>query len=465
MRITLATPPYNLFKDGYGTKKSIKKGHMPPLGLGYVGSSLLEDGHEVTIVDPSANNYDFERAASEIQKTDPEAVGISAMTANHAQAEALAKLIKERTGAVVVIGGPHATCYPEELLNACPSADYVIAGEGERAIRALAKYMADGKKPAGLKGVYYKDGPSIAAGGKAEIETNLDSLPMPARHLYNNALYSPLPYSYRRQPATSMITSRGCPYSKCAFCFSAGKMKERFRRNSPYRVISEMTMLRDKYGIKEILFYDDNFIFDRLWIKEFCKIIKENKIKMSWSCAARADTVSAEMLKEIKEAGCWTVFYGFESGVDRLLEIIKKGITVKEIEQAVKWTHEAGLETRGSFMLGLPGETPEDGLKTIDFAVKLDLDYAQFTATFPDPGTELFEIAKKYGKIGEYRGMNKATFVPEGYSGADEVEKILSLAYKKFYFRPGYVIKRLKSIRNISDILRYIEGFVFLKGL
>lgn len=438
---------------------------MPPLGLGYVGSSLLEDGHEVTIVDPSANNYDFERAASEIQKTDPEAVGISAMTANHAQAEALAKLIKERTGAVVVIGGPHATCYPEELLNACPSADYVIAGEGERAIRALAKYMADGKKPAGLKGVYYKDGPSIAAGGKAEIETNLDSLPMPARHLYNNALYSPLPYSYRRQPATSMITSRGCPYSKCAFCFSAGKMKERFRRNSPYRVISEMTMLRDKYGIKEILFYDDNFIFDRLWIKEFCKIIKENKIKMSWSCAARADTVSAEMLKEIKEAGCWTVFYGFESGVDRLLEIIKKGITVKEIEQAVKWTHEAGLETRGSFMLGLPGETPEDGLKTIDFAVKLDLDYAQFTATFPDPGTELFEIAKKYGKIGEYRGMNKATFVPEGYSGADEVEKILSLAYKKFYFRPGYVIKRLKSIRNISDILRYIEGFVFLKGL
>jgi len=123
------------------------------------------------------------------------------------------------------------------------------------------------------------------------------------------------------------------------------------------------------------------------------------------------------------------------------------------------------METRGSFMLALPGETPEDALDTINFAISLDLDYALFHATFPDPGTKLFDMAKSYGKIRPYRGMSKATFIPEGYKNEEQIEKMTSLGYRKFYFRPGYIAKRILSIRNPSDVWRYMQGFQFLSGL
>jgi radical SAM superfamily enzyme YgiQ (UPF0313 family) len=262
-----------------------------------------------------------------------------------------------------------------------------------------------------------------------------------------------------------VITARGCPYSKCAFCFSAGKLKQGFRRNSPARVVSVIEELVSKYGMKEIIFADDNFLFNPKWIAEFCGLLKAEGIDISWSCAGRADTVNFEMLKNAKSAGCWGVFYGLESGVQRLLDTIKKGITLEEVERAIDWTHKAGLETRGSFMLALPGETVKDALETIDFAIRFDLDYAQFHATFPDLGTELFDIAGSSGRMYPYKGMNKATFVPEGYAGAEEVEGMVDLAYRRFYMRPGYVAKRVRSIRNLSDLSRYIKGFLFVRGL
>lgn len=465
MRLVLATPPFNLFKDGYGTKRSIKKGHMPPLGIGYLSSVTLKEGIDTYIVDPSPLGMDLEETVDMIAGFRPDVVGISTLTATNVSALGLAGMLKKKLGVTVIVGGPHATCYPEEIMESCEGVDYVVSGEGEKVIIELLERIRKKESPRGLNGVTFREGGSIIPNGKANIEKDLDNIEMPAYRLYKNEFYSPLPYSYRALPATGMVTSRGCPYSKCAFCYSAGKMKAQYRRNSPARVVNDIKSLVRGFGIKEILFYDDNFLFNEKWVAEFCDRLKKDGIDISWSCAGRADTVNSEMLKTARSAGCWTVFYGFESGIQRLLDTIRKGITLEEIRRAVRWTHEAGLETRGSFMLALPGETAGEALETIRFAIDLDLDYAQFHATFTDPGTELFEIAKTKGRVEFYRGMNKATFIPDGYKDGAEVERLVRLAYRRFYFRPGYVMKRLASIRSFSDLSRYAEGFLFVKGL
>lgn len=466
MRVVLTTPPFDLFKDGYGSKRSLKKGHLPPLGIGYIASVTLKAGFETFIVDPPAQGLDFRGAVDAIVRLKPDIVGISVLTANNHQAIKLAEMVKAELNVPVIMGGPHATCYPEEILKASDSIDYVVSGEGEKPIIPLLENILKKTKPYNLRGVSFKDGASIINNGKSEIEYDIDNIDPPAYQLYRHELYSPLPYAYRKLPATSMTTSRGCPYSKCAFCFSAGKMKERYRRSSPSRVVDDMADLVKMHSIKEVIFCDDNFLFNERWIAEFCELLRKSKIGVSWSCAGRADTVSFAMLKNVKDAGCWTVFYGFESGVQKLLDTIKKGITLEEIRKAAEWTHAAGLETRGSFMLALPGETTADALETIRFAISLNLDYAQFHATFPDLGTELFDIAKSLGWAGPlYRGTNKATFVPAGYKDGQEVEKTVETAYKRFYFRPKYIIKRIRSIKNISDMFRYMEGFFFVKGL
>ncbi|MCQ9207644.1 MAG: B12-binding domain-containing radical SAM protein [Omnitrophica bacterium] len=465
MKFVLATPPFDLFRDGYSTKRSIKKGHLQPLGIGYIARVALEAGIETFIVDSSVLGLDRDAAACAIAQYRPDAVGISTLTAAKAQAFELAGALKQKMNVTIIMGGPHATCYSEEILRTCQSVDFVVEGEAEKVILPLLAHIRKKTKPHGLKGVIFRNGNSIINNGIAEIEYDLDKIKPPARHLYKNTLYSPLPHAYKRLPATSMITSRGCPYSKCAFCFSSGKMKKRFRRYSPTRVADEIQHVSRNFGVQEIIFCDDNFLFNKNWIMEFCDLLMKRKIDISWSCTGRVDTVDLEMLKSVKSVGCWTVFYGIESGVQRLLDTIKKGITVEEVKNAIKWTHQAGIETRGSFMFALPGETPRDAMENIKLAISLDLDYALFHAAFPEPKTELFDIAKAYGDFEKYRGMTKATFVPEGYKDGREVEKMVRKAYKKFYFRPKYVLKKLRSIKKMSDLTKYMEGFLFLKGM
>jgi len=241
-------------------------------------------------------------------------------------------------------------------------------------------------------------------------------------------------------------------------------MKERFRRHSIGRVIDEIEELCHKYGVREILFLDSEFLFNENWVVPFCELLKKKNMGITWSSTARVDSVNRKMLKAARDSGCWGVYYGFESGVQKLLDTISKGTTLEQARKVVAWTHEVGLETRGAFMAALPGETPELFMKTIQFAIDLDLTFAQFIATFPDPGTELYDIAIKMGKTGPYRGMNKATYVPDGYKDTDEVEKMIRIAYRKFYLRGSYVLKSLKYIRNLNDVKRYIEGFFFVKG-
>jgi anaerobic magnesium-protoporphyrin IX monomethyl ester cyclase len=278
--------------------------------------------------------------------------------------------------------------------------------------------------------------------------------------------YLPLPNQYKRKPVIHMIVIRGCPYS-CAFCSNNAIFGRKIRSRSPESVVEEIEFVKKKYGAKEISFWDDMLTVNKNWIYRFCELLTENKTNVTWTCLARVDSVNKEMLAKMAKAGCWNIFYGFEAGSQMLLDNINKGITLDQIRNAVKWTKEARIEIRGSFMLALPGETPELAEKTIAFAKELNPDYAQFSITTPYPGTRLYDDAEKWGKLTKnfsvYHGWD-AVFIPYGYKNKKQILELEKKAVRSFYFRPAFIFNTIKNIRSWEDLKRYYKGLRFLLG-
>jgi radical SAM superfamily enzyme YgiQ (UPF0313 family) len=245
-------------------------------------------------------------------------------------------------------------------------------------------------------------------------------------------------------------------------------MGTQYRRHSPERVVKDIKTLVDKYGVKEVAFWDDNFMINEKWVIKFCDLLREEGIKIHWQAYGRVNTVTQPMLTASKSTGCWNIFFGFESGNQETLNRIKKGATLDQARKAAKMTHDLKMDTRGSFMVALPGETPEMAMNTVRFAIELNITFAQFLPVYPEPGTELYNDALACGKISkvvDYKGRSKASYVPDGYFDASEVERIVRLAYKKFYFRPKYIFKHIVRIRSMGAIKQYFNAFRFIKGI
>jgi len=260
-----------------------------------------------------------------------------------------------------------------------------------------------------------------------------------------------------------MVVIRGCPYS-CTFCDQAGT---RARRRSPEKVVEEIKHCAERYGIKEISFWDDTMSYHKKWMREFLDRLIKADLNLCWSCYAAVNTVDKDLLILMRKAGCWNIFYGYETAVDDLAKNIlsnRKNRNFEKMKQVAQWTKEAGIEVRGSFLIGLPGETPELAKQTVKNAIELDPDYAQFTIVCPYPGTKLQKEIKqgKWGKFIEedfekYHQWD-VTWLPEGYNSVEELKNMNRYAFRKFYLRPGYIIKRIMKIRSFEDIKRYIKG-------
>jgi radical SAM superfamily enzyme YgiQ (UPF0313 family) len=466
MKIALIAPPYDLLAKGYGTKAKIKYGHMPPLGIGYIAAILLKAGHEVKLIDAPAKGYSCEDVAREAMAWGAEAAGISAMTASADSAYAQAAAIRAVSGMPLIMGGPHCISFPEKVLQECPAADVSVFGEGETVMAALCGWLEKKVPLSSVEGICFRTPEGIKTTRPGAYIADLDTLPSPAWHLYDFSLYRSLPGQNKAFPVTALVTSRGCPY-RCTFCFQAGNKAFKYRRHSPQRMVQEIENLYNNFGIREVMFWDDTFAMNMDWIETFCSGLKA-KVRIPWSCYGRVNTVSEKMLKAMAEAGCWSIFFGYETGSQELLDLIQKGTTIEQCETATRWAKEAGLQIRASFMLALPGETPEKARKTIDFAIKLDPDYVQFLPTYPEYGTILYEQAMKEGKITsdlKYKSRTGATYVPDGYSSAEEVEAMLRYAYRKFYIRPAYIWGRLKTVRKLGDLRSYFDGLKFVLGI
>jgi len=265
-----------------------------------------------------------------------------------------------------------------------------------------------------------------------------------------------------------MITSRGCPY-RCAYC-SKPIFGSKFRAQSPERVVNEIAYYKERFGIKEIAFYDDVFTLNKKTAYTIADKIIEEGLKIHWICETRVNLVDRELLRHIKQSGCYAIAYGIESASQEILDALDKDITLEQIEEAVRIAREVGLQAIGYFMIGSPGESPETIVDTIQFAKKLKLDFAQFAITTPFPGTRLYELfldGKKSDISWEnfiYEGAgNKITpvFKNDDLSRAD-LQYWARRAYKEFYLRPSYLWQRIRQVNSIGDIKVNLEGISVL---
>jgi len=223
-----------------------------------------------------------------------------------------------------------------------------------------------------------------------------------------------------------------------------------YRRRTPENVIEELKELATKHGIEFIAFLDDDFLRDEAWIERFCDLYDEAGLFLKWKAIGRVNTVTRSMLHRASKSGCVHVTYGLESGNQETLNLIRKGTTLEQARDAVKWSHEAGMIVRGYIIFGLPGETPEMAEKSLQFAIELDLDYVSFAPYHVTEGTALEEMALQEGQriIHDNLNLQQPSYVPNTYEDVAHLNKMIRMAYRKFYFRPRYIMKALWAVKN-----------------
>jgi len=368
----------------------------------------------------------------------PGLVGITMTTFQTKSAREVSAVVKDlASDTVVVVGGPHPSALAAKVLDDLPQADVCVIGEGEQAIVDIA----EGKDWADINGICYRHGVSPARRQVAD----LDSLPLPNLDLINLRKFRG-PYPPARLPSMYIMTSRGCSF-RCVFC-SKSVFGNTVRYKSPERVIEEIKWLRGRWGVKEIFFYDDTFNLDQGRLEQILRLIIANKLNKDivYRAYFRAnrELIDEDLLKQAREAGFWLIFYGVESGNQGVLDEMKQSLHLDEIKRAFKLTHEAGLKTVASFILGLPGETNETVRESFALCSKLKPFWARFTAAAPYPGTELEKMVRKNGYIlirdyDEYR-VGKILARTDALSFVD-----LEAAYKKAYRKTYW-----HNIRNIA---------------
>ena len=477
MRILLIIPHLSNSKTKKQNNRiSIKRGLLPPLGLGYIAAVLLQAGYEVNIIDSQVLDYTIDKVLNEVASYEPDVLGISFLTPQEDSAYELATQLKHHFKNIpIVVGGAHPTCFPIQTMERCKDIDILVVGEGEYIILKIIRHIQEGKSLAALENIYYRNERGEIKETPQNVQrVDLENLPMPARHLYSLTRYAPEPFENKKLPSTNIIVSRGCTYAKCTFCYRAGILKREYRIQSVEKTLDEIKYLVEKFKVKEFVFYDDDLGSNKKWLKKFCDLLKKKKIPIIWSFRGRPDTIDYEILKEAKEAGCFSISFGFESGNQDLLDNIKKGITLEQSKKAADFANSLDLEVVGTFMLGLPGETPQKAKQTIRFAIELDCTYAAFIPTHPFYGTQLYEQCLKEGKVilpvysknmHHTRYIPNVTYVPSGYRDKEELESIIEEAYRRFYLRSGYFVKHLRKIKGLEDMRRYWSGFRFLRGL
>ena len=464
MKVLLIYPPFSL-EESYGKGLSKIGNALPPIGLAYLAAVLENHSFHVKILDGSITGLGFQDMVDEAVVYSPEVIGISVETPAIEKGSKLSYMLKGALPDVkIVLGGPHPSIFPEQSLKENPNADFLVIGEGEYTLLDLVTRLhKDSADFADVEGIAFPSDNGIVITPSRPRIQNLDELPFPARHLLPMDLYKPSPFSYKHQELIGILASRGCPFS-CTFC-SKPVFGRKYAVRSVKNVLDEIRFVMERYGAKEILFLDDEWGLNRKWVLEFCNSLIEEGLDIDWSCKMRVDRVDSELLKKMARAGCWYIFYGIESGCQDLLENVQKGTNIDQIKDAVRLTKEAGIEVRAGFMLGLPGETPEKALKTIEFAKELNCDLTKFNLTTPFPGTKLYDDIEKYGILqGDALDFNfhSPVFVPKGYSSGEELADICKQAFREFYFRPSYVIERLARIRSVEDVRRLLKGLIGL---
>jgi len=422
-----------------------------PLGVGYLASVLLGEGHDVEVVDGRVNGYSEGDILSEVGRIDPDVVCATARTFDVAENLETLKAVKEaRPDVKTVLGGPHVSALPEETLMQCGWVDFGVVGEGEETMRELAGALDRGGGLQGVKGIAFRDGGDLVKTPARGFIRNLDAIPFPARRLFNLRRYDRMALEVKRKPMASVITSRGCP-SQCVFCCKS-TFGSVFRSRSPENVMAELEdLVEGRYRYREIHIVDDTFTLDMKRAARIFDLIIERgwNISIAFPNGIRADRASKELFDKMKAAGVYCVFFGVESGDDRVLSRINKGETVQQIREAVKLARDEGFYVGLFFVMGLPGSTAESERKSLDLALELDVDQLSLSVVTPYPGSRLYDMLREQdlakGDWTAYRhDFMGRRLLYESEMTEDEVKREWNSIIRGFYMRPGYPLKLLR---------------------
>lgn len=463
-KVLLINLPFERMYEG--TKLSTALHYSPPLSLAAIGASLLQDQHEVRVLDMNHAKNSLGKVAEEVKNWHPDFAGVTFVTALFKEMLEVVQAIKGASKDIIVIGGgPHVSSFPEATLNES-GLDIGIIGEGDFNIREVVR----GAPYRDIKGIAYRQEGSIITNPREGFIRDLDSLPFPAFQLFDIAGYKISKTMARGSPVAWLESSRGCLYN-CIYCNKAVHGNQ-FRTKSPERVTEEMLWVKS-LGFREAHFTDDAFTTDINRSKEICDLIISRGIKFPWALITgiRVNQVDAELFMKFKKAGCYRVCIGVESGNEQILKNIRKGIRLEQVEKAVYWAKKAGVEIWGFLMIGLPGETEKSMRDTISFAKKLPFDLVKMSIMIPLPATPIFNEwnAKNIIKTKDWAKFSYYSSPAAIYDHPDlswnMIMKYYNKFYKEFYFNPGFIWRRFKNglkngtlIDDLSSALQMRRG-------
>jgi len=418
MKVLLVRPPYS------ADTRSLAKLADFPLGLAYICAVLEKEGHQLAVIDALIEGFDNEsrlgnhliryglsddELKKRIQDFSPDIVGVSCLFSTQADnAHNTCKIVKEiNKGILTVMGGSHPSVMPDETLRD-ENVDFVVIGEGEYTLRDLLKHLENNADLAALDGLAFRKGQKIVVNPKTKFIEEPDCLPFPARHYFPMEKYfDPKKYqvSPRETPAATIMSSRGCP-AKCIFCSIHTVWGRPFRARSAENVLEEIGLLIDKYGVKEIQFIDDNLTLDKNRLMAICDGIKKRFPRLKWlSLGVALWALDEETITSMAESGCYRIYLPVESGSqDVLTRIVRKPLLLSKIPPLLKKMKILGMEVHGFFVVGFPGETPDQARQTLRYARKLNLDHHYVYYATPYPGTDMYDICKRNGYIIEEEG-------------------------------------------------------------
>lgn len=439
-------------------------------GLCWIAAVVRQNGYSTEIIDALALRLSNDDLVSLIKEKNPKYVGITACTLDVFGASDLAQKLKDvKPDIITILGGPHITAVPGETMERFPAIDIGVIGEGESAIidllNSLEKSGMNGLD--GIEGIAYRQGDKVIVTQRRNFIMDLDTLPLPAWDLLPDIrkYYFAPPWTMHSGRTATIITSRGCPF-QCIFC-DRKVFGNKMRFHSADYVMNMIRTMHFKYGIGHFRIADDNFITHKIRLKEICNRIMEEKLPITWSCLARVDSIDPDSLYLMKKAGCWSIAFGVETGSQKIHDFEKKKVTLEKIEHAVKITKKAGIGTISFNIIGHPLETIETIKETIKFNKKIKVDDFKTQFMIPFPGTELYQIAEKYGAFErDWKKMSvfkEPIFVPHGLTKED-LMRWNKKAFWSFYLQPRIIFNYLVQIRSLQELKVIVRGGITLIG-
>jgi len=444
--------------------------------LSYAAGLIEKNGYQIKIVDSCAEGYDRVKSLELIAEFKPALVVLDTSTPSISNDLEVGSLIKEKLGDVlIVLVGTHPSALAEEVLKLSKKIDAVAVGEYEHTILELANLLTRGKLSLDNKkevlsevaGLSFRFGDEIIHNKPRALIEDLNSLPFVSEVYKKHLNVKKYFYSAGLYPMIMIRTGRGCPW-RCYYCLYPQVMSShKLRSRTPENIVAEFEyIVKEIPSVKGVIIDDDTFGIDKAHARQVCRLLIEKRInkKIKWWVNTRVDTLDLATMKLMKQAGCRLLLVGFESGSQLILDNIAKGATVEQAKKFAKAAKKAGLIVHGCFMVGNPGETKKTLKETLDLALELDIDTAQFFPLIVYPGTRAFEWAKKNGFLStdNYRqwltpqGLHNTIINTKEFTAKDLIG-FCNYARRKFYLRPKYIFyKAWQSLLRPREMKRNI---------